>query len=47
MIPTHIVIQTASAAERFAQWLVSPEGQAAIAAFRADGQQVFFPNAKP
>ncbi len=35
------------AAERFAQWLVSPEGQAAIAAFRADGQQVFFPNAKP
>ncbi|QLQ23878.1 MAG: substrate-binding domain-containing protein [Dechloromonas sp.] len=35
------------AAERFAQWLVSKEGQEAIAAFRADGQQVFFPNAKP
>jgi len=35
------------AAERFAQWLVSKEGQDAIAAFRADGQQVFFPNAKP
>ena len=34
------------AAERFAQWLVSKEGQEAIAAFRADGQQVFFPNAK-
>jgi tungstate transport system substrate-binding protein len=33
------------AAERFAQWLVSKEGQEAIAAFRADGQQVFFPNA--
>lgn len=35
------------AAERFAGWLVSKDGQAAIAAFRADGQQVFFPNAKP
>ena len=34
------------AAERFAQWLISPAGQEAIAAFRADGQQVFFPNAK-
>jgi tungstate transport system substrate-binding protein len=35
------------AAERFAQWLVSKDGQAAIAAYRADGQPVFFPNAKP
>lgn len=26
-------------------WLVSPEGQAAIATFRIDGEQVFFPNA--
>ena len=34
------------AAERFAQWLTSPAGQQAIAAFRADGQQVFFPNAQ-
>lgn len=34
------------AAERFVQWLTSPAGQDAIAAFRADGQQVFFPNAK-
>ena len=34
------------AAERFAQWLTSPAGQEAIAAFRADGTQVFFPNAK-
>jgi tungstate transport system substrate-binding protein len=33
------------AAERFVQWLTSQEGQDAIAAFRADGQQVFFPNA--
>jgi tungstate transport system substrate-binding protein len=34
------------AAERFARWLTSPAGQDAIAAFRADGQQVFFPNAR-
>lgn len=34
------------AAERFAQWLTSAAGQEAIAAFRADGQQVFFPNAR-
>ena len=34
------------AAERFARWLTSPAGQEAIAAFRADGQQVFFPNAR-
>jgi tungstate transport system substrate-binding protein len=34
------------AAERFARWLTSPAGQEAIASFRADGQQVFFPNAR-
>ncbi len=34
------------AAERFAQWLTTAPGQGAIAAFRADNQQVFFPNAK-
>lgn len=35
----------AAAARTFADWLVSDEGQAAIAAFRVDGQQLFFPNA--
>jgi tungstate transport system substrate-binding protein len=30
----------------FIDWLVSPEGQAAIAAFKVDGQQLFFPNAE-
>jgi len=29
----------------FIDWLISPEGQAAIAAYKVDGQQVFFPNA--
>ncbi|HYE48527.1 MAG TPA: substrate-binding domain-containing protein [Azospirillaceae bacterium] len=30
---------------RFADWLVSPAGQAAIASFRINGEQLFFPNA--
>ena len=30
---------------RFINWLVSPEGQGAIAAYRIEGQQLFFPNA--
>ena len=30
--------------QRFIDWLVSEEGQAAIASFRIDGQQVFFPS---
>lgn len=29
----------------FVDWILSAEGQAAIAAFRKDGQQLFFPNA--
>jgi tungstate transport system substrate-binding protein len=32
-------------AQKFADWIVSPQGQAAIAAYRIDGQQLFFPNA--
>lgn len=32
-------------AMRFIEWLVSAEGQAAIAAFRVDGEQLFFPGA--
>jgi tungstate transport system substrate-binding protein len=30
----------------FVDWLVSAEGQAAIAAYKIDGQQLFFPNAE-
>lgn len=36
----------AKAAARFSSWLRSAAGQAAIAAFRRDGRQLFFPNAK-
>jgi len=33
------------AAQAFADWLVSEDGQAAIAAYEVAGQQLFFPNA--
>ena len=32
-------------AQAFADWVVSPAGQARIASFRIDGEQLFFPNA--
>src|SRR5215204_4132705 len=32
--------------QAFVDWLVSREGQAAIAAYKIDGQQLFFPNAE-
>ena len=31
----------------FIDWLIGPEGQAAIASYKIDGQQLFFPNAGP
>jgi tungstate transport system substrate-binding protein len=37
----------ATAAQRFADWVVSPTGQAAIAGYKIGGEQLFFPNAKP
>ncbi|WP_170421608.1 substrate-binding domain-containing protein [Ruegeria arenilitoris] len=36
----------ASAGQRFIDWLIGPDGQAAIEAFQPNGQQLFFPNAK-
>jgi len=35
----------ASEAQTFVRWLISARGQKAIAAFRVDGQQLFFPDA--
>jgi tungstate transport system substrate-binding protein len=32
-------------AQRFADWVVSPAGQATIAAYKINGEQLFFPNA--
>jgi tungstate transport system substrate-binding protein len=33
------------AGQAFVDWLISPEGQKAIGAYKIDGQQLFFPNA--
>ena len=35
------------AGQAFIDWLVSPEGQQAIAGYRIGGEQLFFPNAHP
>ena len=37
----------ASQAQAFVDWLTGKEGQAAIASYKIDGQQLFFPNAQP
>jgi len=36
----------AQAGQTFIDWLIGPDGQAAIAGYQLDGQQLFFPNAK-
>jgi len=33
--------------QAFIDWIVSPEGQAAIASYKIDDEQLFFPNAAP
>jgi tungstate transport system substrate-binding protein len=33
--------------QAFIDWLTGPDGQAAIASYKIDGQQLFFPNAGP
>ena len=33
------------AGQRFIDWLISPEGQSAIAGYKINGQQLFYPNA--
>ena len=37
----------AALAQQFADWVVSPAGQASIAGYKINGEQLFFPNAKP
>ena len=34
-------------AQRFADWVTGPNGQATIASYKIGGEQLFFPNAKP
>jgi tungstate transport system substrate-binding protein len=35
----------AAQAQQFVDWVTSPAGQATIASYQIDGQQLFFPNA--
>jgi tungstate transport system substrate-binding protein len=42
--PTRHPHVKAAAGQAFINWLLSPEGQGAIAAYRIDGQPVFFPS---
>lgn len=43
--PAHCPDAKTADAAMFAEWLLSANGQAAIAAYRRDGEQLFFPNA--
>ncbi len=36
----------ATEAQTFIDWMVGPEGQSAIASYRLDGKQLFYPNAR-
>jgi tungstate transport system substrate-binding protein len=35
------------AGQKFVDWVISPTGQASIAAYKIEGEQLFFPNYKP
>lgn len=44
--PAHCPSVNRKGAQTFIGWILSPKGQATIAAYRLDGQQLFFPDAK-
>ncbi|MFW6077851.1 MAG: substrate-binding domain-containing protein, partial [Hyphomicrobiales bacterium] len=44
--PEHHPNVKAKLGQTFIDWLTGPQGQEAIASFRVDGEQVFFPNAR-
>ncbi len=44
--PEHCPNVKVEAGQKFVDWVLSPKGQAAIASYQIDGQQLFFPNAK-
>ena len=43
--PEHCPNVKTEPAQQFVDWITGPEGQQAIASYRLDGQQLFFPNA--
>jgi len=44
--PEHCPNVKVEAGQKFVDWVLSPQGQAAIASYKIGGQQLFFPNAK-
>jgi len=44
--PQRFAQRNTAAAQRFADWVTAPEGQAVIASYQVAGQQLFFPNAR-
>ncbi|HEX5079522.1 MAG TPA: substrate-binding domain-containing protein [Geminicoccaceae bacterium] len=44
--PEHCPSVKAEAGQQFVDWILSAEGQQAIAAYQLNGQQLFFPNAQ-
>ncbi|GAB5470522.1 MAG: extracellular solute-binding protein [Rhodospirillales bacterium] len=44
--PEHCPRTKTALGQAFIDWLLSPDGQAAIAAYRIEGQQLFYPNAE-
>ncbi len=45
--PNHCSNVNAEAALQFLNWMISQEGQTLIAQYQIEGQQLFYPNAKP
>ncbi len=43
--PSEAYEREEGARQQFIDWLISGEGQAAIAGYKIEGQQLFFPNA--
>lgn len=43
--PAKFPNRNTAGAQKFVDWVISPRGQASIAVYKIDGQQLFFPNA--
>ena len=45
--PARYPLTKTEQAQKFVDWVISPAGQGAIAAYKINGEQLFFPNAAP
>jgi len=44
--PAKFPNRNTAGAQKFVDWVISPQGQASIAAYKINGEQLFFPNAQ-